>query len=570
MEALGNCAVEPPLSIAQGLVPRPEVIQFNQPRVEVSGLTGLRFVAALSVAIAHGSLLILRFDRPQLLGVSWLSTVAGLGMTLFFVLSGFVIHYNYRIAVTQNGASGLLAFLWKRFARLYPLYLFILVLDILLGRKLFEYVSGNPTAISDTLHALPYYLTLTQSWRYVYFSQNSLIYAIGVDLPLTWSISAEWFFYLSYPLIAFAIIRVRHSAVAIAAAVLWSILWIALILALHGREGQIDAWAMATYGSLAGVQNFQDSYFRWLMYFSPYMRIGEFILGCIAGQLYILLEDRRPNRSECVWGGVFLLLGLLSVPMILYLMYSPNVTVPVIKKLSYCYGLAPSVAVIMFCAARYKTVLSDVLNSRPFVLLGDASYSIYLIHFLVFVLSSSFLGATMPATVPNVVYLFGKYIFLLAVILLLSMGLHAFLEAPARRFLRQLWQSRLRSRRRIAYALFVGPGVAAALFILVAGSRTTNAFDSVTEGIRVISATYGANCHAKQGNATSALSSVCNGKNDCDYVVDVMALGDAAPGCGKNFVVSYQCMPDRRALDRSLPGEAGLRSILHLACAKTE
>ena len=44
-------------------------------------------------------------------------------MTLFFVLSGFVIHYNYAGLVTGGRLRGIGAFLWARFARLYPLFL---------------------------------------------------------------------------------------------------------------------------------------------------------------------------------------------------------------------------------------------------------------------------------------------------------------------------------------------------------------------------------------------------------------------------------------------------------------
>ena len=85
------------------------------------------------------------------------------------MLSGFVIHFNYRIAVTEGGLNGLSSFAWARFSRLYPLYLFIVVLDVLLGRKLFEFMAGNIEPFTDVLHAIPYYLTLTQSWLYYSF-----------------------------------------------------------------------------------------------------------------------------------------------------------------------------------------------------------------------------------------------------------------------------------------------------------------------------------------------------------------------------------------------------------------
>src|SRR5581483_10150925 len=98
-------------------------------------------------------------------------------------------------------------------ARLYPLYCFIVLLDILLGRKLFDLMDGNSGPFTDVLRALPYYLTLTQSWIYAPFGDSSLIYVIGRNSALTWSISTEWFFYLVYPIVALIIIRGRKPSV---------------------------------------------------------------------------------------------------------------------------------------------------------------------------------------------------------------------------------------------------------------------------------------------------------------------------------------------------------------------
>src|ERR1700689_4773194 len=73
---------------------------------DIPALTGLRFLAAISVAIAHGSTLILKFE-PRDVASDWLPMASAFGMTLFFVLSGFVIHYHYRWLVTPRGWSGL-------------------------------------------------------------------------------------------------------------------------------------------------------------------------------------------------------------------------------------------------------------------------------------------------------------------------------------------------------------------------------------------------------------------------------------------------------------------------------
>jgi peptidoglycan/LPS O-acetylase OafA/YrhL len=529
---------------------------------EVPGLTGLRFIAALAVAMAHGCELILRFNpSPRLL--YWVPQYAGFGMTLFFVLSGFVIHYNYRITVTKGGLSGLGSFIWARFSRLYPLYFLLLVFDVLLGRKLFDYMSGNIDAFTYVLRALPFDLTLTQSWLYAPAPDSSLIYVTGPNAGIMWSISTEWFFYLAFPLITFIIIRISRPSFSIAAALVWSVTWATVAILFFNRSAEIDPWAVTRYGSIAGMSNGQqDSFFRWLMYFSPYLRIGEFILGCLLAQLYVQLRDELPNREERVVGLTLLVVGIVSVPVLTYLMYSGHWGW--IRKLNYNFGLAPSVAVIIFCIARYDTFISRVLNSKPLAALGEASYSIYLTHFLVFLISASFLGSPLEPSISNLFFLFSKYFFLLGFILLISLGLHAYVEVPARRWLRTLW--RQQTERKFAYLVFSGPALAATLLVMIAPVDSTAL---ITDGLRITSATYGANCHAPIGNSTQALRTACNGGQVCDYTVDVDLLGDPAPGCAKNFSVEYRCAPGNALLTREAPGEAGLKSHLKLSCPAT-
>ena len=81
-----------------------------------------------------------------------------------------------------------------------------------------------------------------------------------------------------------------------------------------------------------------------------------------------------------------------------------------------------------------------------------------------------------------------------------------------------------------------------------------------------MSATYGANCHAPEGNATGNILAACEGLKLCDYVIDVRKLGDPAPNCGKSFIVSYMCPHGREAKRAEVQGEAGLGKHVVLSC----
>jgi len=84
--------------------------------------------------------------------------------------------------------------------------------------------------------------------------------------------------------------------------------------------------------------------------------------------------------------------------------------------------------------------------------------------------------------------------------------------------------------------------------------------------IRVRSATYGENCGARIGNATSDVKMSCDGERNCTYKVDVERLGDPAPGCGKAFTLGYECAPGGPTLKKEVPAEAGVGKTIELSC----
>lgn len=265
-------------------------------REDVLGLTGLRFVAAFSVLLGH-SLSTLTDHETPLGWIYWVKQSSGFGMTLFFVLSGFVIHYNYAALVKNEGWRGVGAYLWARFARLYPLFFLMLVVNVAVSSRFRELLAGHPERFESTLLALPYFLASIHSWVYVPIQGNALVSAIGGGSSITWSISTEWFFYFVYPCIAWLILKPRRSRVAAALLALWCVTWVAVATNLFDRTPAIDAWGVSYFGSVASIDtNQQDSFVRWLLYLSPYLRIGEFVLGALLAQFYVLMRGRAARR----------------------------------------------------------------------------------------------------------------------------------------------------------------------------------------------------------------------------------------------------------------------------------
>ena len=402
-------------------------------RPDVPALTGLRFLAAFSVLLAHGLAATVANNEPPTGVVLWLMQASGFGMTLFFVLSGFVIHYNYARLVTDGRLRGVAAFFWARFARLYPLFLLMMLVYVLVSQRHVAYWTGRPEEINAIFQALPYFLLSVQSWIYKVIDGGALIDAIRGGSPPTWSISTEWFFYFAYPLIAWLILRARAPAIILLVVGLWCVLWTSLSTGLYDHSPQIDAWAVGRFGPIAGMQNHEDSFVRWLLYVSPYLRVGEFVLGAMTAQLYIALQRRDVTRRGNALGGAMFWAAALSVLLVTYLEYSPDVPMTIFRKMNMNFALAPSAALLVFCAARYQSAASRLLTSRPAVALGEASYSIYLVHSIVLISAVKLTGSVVHGVAYNVVKLF----VLLAIVVAISLLLYTFYEAPARKWLRR-------------------------------------------------------------------------------------------------------------------------------------
>jgi peptidoglycan/LPS O-acetylase OafA/YrhL len=85
------------------------------------------------------------------------------GMPLSFVLSGFVIHYNYRrLFVSRGIGRATCEFTAARFARLFPLYSCLLLVAIFAD----DFISKIRSGGLQWVEILAYYATLTQSWWY--------------------------------------------------------------------------------------------------------------------------------------------------------------------------------------------------------------------------------------------------------------------------------------------------------------------------------------------------------------------------------------------------------------------
>lgn len=289
-------------------------------------LTSLRFIFALMVFCTHCYIIddffAADFFKEGFVGVSF-----------FFVLSGFIISYNYQKKLADQTTTKR-SFWIARFARVYPLHWLTLFLSLALG----GYVLSSG-ALDWGKHFLAS-LTLTHAYiprADYFFSFNS---------P-SWSLCCEQLFYVCFPFLAISFKSNKKLGIGF------------LLLAFF------TLWGM----SLTPEENIKGYW-----YVNPITRFPDFVLGMILFRIYIYFINKKITFKS----GTFF--EILSVVVFLFFyLYAPGI--PKVYRYSCYYWLPVSFVLLSF--SLQKGALSKLLSNRFLLIGGEISYSFYLIHLLV-------------------------------------------------------------------------------------------------------------------------------------------------------------------------------------------
>lgn len=351
-------------------------------------LTGIRIFAALAV---YGSHIGAPARVPNAIGTFFSSGYCG--VTIFFVLSGFVLAINYFDDFRRPGLRGTYNYFVARFARIYPLYILVIFFFVVRQHALGESIDGWWRSA----------LAL-QAW------DPDLSHTYAFDPP-AWSLSVEFFLYACFPLLVPLIAKLRRPPTVLLAAA-----GVAVAMAA------LAAWFVYTgRGDLIWTD--PGSAHRWL-YRTPLTRLGDFALGILAARLYFQTRERKSVGRlglPLVLGATVVTIGLMSWPELIFTPWSWDLAYGVPAAI-FIFGLA--VAPLSW-PARFL--------SLPFiVLLGEASYAFYLVHDP----AIGFLGAgTWDAGISISVIVYEALA--LGAIIALAVGLHVTVERPARTYIRR-------------------------------------------------------------------------------------------------------------------------------------
>ncbi|EIU24675.1 putative MEMBRANE ACYLTRANSFERASE [Mycobacteroides abscessus 5S-1212] len=172
---------------------------------EIKALTGLRIIAAFWVVLFHFRPLLEQAAPEFRTALNPILNCGAQGVDLFFILSGFVLTWNYLDRMGHRWSTReTLHFLWLRLARVWPVYLVTMHLAALW--VIFTMHVGHVPERIDTFDATNYVrqLFMVQLWFRPYFDLSSW------NGP-AWSISAEWLAYLLFGGLVLVIFRMAHA-----------------------------------------------------------------------------------------------------------------------------------------------------------------------------------------------------------------------------------------------------------------------------------------------------------------------------------------------------------------------
>ena len=258
----------------------------------------------------------------------------GIGVKLFFTISGFLITTLLLRERDKIGTISLRNFYVRRVLRIFPLYFLVLGIYVVLVR----FAERDPAATTQFFANLPYFLSFTANW-FVNFDGGRVIFYFA------WSLSAQEQFYLAWPsVVHFA--RPWWLTVALMAAMLS----VAALVHSAVAAGRLDESVLPV---------------RILARVDPTLGFGF-----LAAYLLHRPEGFRAalHVVDRAWSAP------LAVAMLLLQVLVP--TTP---------DLVPRVAtlvLVMVCVVRPQNVLAPVLANRLLRHVGSISYGIYLLHML--------------------------------------------------------------------------------------------------------------------------------------------------------------------------------------------
>lgn len=315
--------------------------KIQKKRKYIKEIDGLRALAVIMVLAYH---LKMPFAKSGLLGV-----------TVFFVISGYLITGILINEIEESGGVDLKNFWLRRIRRLLPAVLSMAVVMIFVSAVVNRVVFTK--GCNDLLSAVFGYNNWWQIFRKVSYFENA-----GAPSPFThcWSLAIETQFYLIYPILLILLSKARNRGKIFAAvtAVL-AMISVVLMGVLYSPDGDPSR-----------------------VYYGTDTRAFSLLIGALAAiqKEYHIIKVKLRGKLWAVIGSISVLI-LIGMMMLIssyssFLYYGGQAIVSVLS------------AFVVYAVTVSRSLLNIILGSSILKWVGDRSYSIYLWHYPIIVLMS--------------------------------------------------------------------------------------------------------------------------------------------------------------------------------------
>ncbi|QLK85689.1 acyltransferase family protein [Staphylococcus sp. 17KM0847] len=358
-----------------------ELKRLQHPPRYLPGLDGLRAISVIGIIIYH-------------LSAQWLPG-GFLGVDTFFVISGYLITSLLLFEYDNYGRIDLITFWIKRFKRLIPAMLFVVLISVIyvvfFEPEILKAIKG------DAVAALIY----VSNWWYIFQDIDYFDQFKPMPLKHLWSLAVEEQFYIFYPLVLLSLLKVLKKK----KWVVWTLLIISLLSA---------AWMF--YLSMPDANNSRT-------YFGTDTRLQTLLIGVIFAFLWpafkLKAKPSMVSRSIVDILGSSALVGLLVLFVIVneqqYWLYSGGF-----------YAISLLTLLIIASVVQPQGLLAKAMGNPLFVYIGKRSYSLYLWHFVIITfVHKHFVAGQYPF-----------YVYIIDVVLTLLMAeiSYRYIETPFRRY----------------------------------------------------------------------------------------------------------------------------------------
>lgn len=290
----------------------------------ILSLQGIRAITCFLIYIYHATHL-----RP--LG-QW-------GVSVFFVLSGFVMTLSYWERPIKPTVEDAVAFSLRKIKRLFALHVIMLLCGLL--REVLTTENSWPDYAVKLLLTIP----LLQTWTPKHYQALN-----SVD----WYLSATLFLYAAFPFLLAFLRRKRLGAKP-------ALLWMFAVFCVQLLVG-------------AAVGRFLPEHTKWLTYCLPLYRLGDFFVGCLLGSLFRSRGEARLSKAAATaQEGAIVLAIVLSC-------FAYQTVLKPYDWFTYTALFLPTSAGLIYVFAREEGLFSKLLVNRYTLAFAALSAYFFLIH----------------------------------------------------------------------------------------------------------------------------------------------------------------------------------------------